>query len=175
MPLLLTDFPPYSRPKPKLSQEPGAAPCERERIPQGEAAAARLRELEAALVTMLTLLWQRPDAPQPLGAINRQAWWWPPVNELGWTRAQFSEALWTLRGGGFVGWGDGCPEGLTRRGIREAILLKREGVSAWAPPTETEAMLNDPIEAIELYVDMGRRVGQVAVRPGTVQVTGLTA
>lgn len=174
MPLLLTDFPPYARPKTKLSQEPDAAPCERERIPQGEAASARLRELEAALVTMLTLLWLRPDAPQPLGAINHEAWWWPPVNELGWTRARFVDALWMLRGGGFLAFRDGRPEGLTRRGIREAILLKREGVSPWAPPTETEAMLNDPIEAIEVYVDMGRRVGQPA-GVTHVQVTGLTA
>lgn len=163
MPLLLTDFAPHARPKPKLSQEPDAAFCERERIPQGEAAAARLRELEAALVTMLTLLWLRPGAPQPLADINRPAWWWAPVNELGWTRAQFTEALHMLRGGDFLAWGNGAPEGLTRRGIREAILLKREGVSPWAPPTETAAVLSEPL------VEIRNRF------PTRAQLTGLTA
>lgn len=133
MPLLITDFPPYARPKPKLDQD-SDQPLAREKIAQGVAARELLDELERALVCMLFLLEQRPEKVQPLRGAGRVVWWQDVIRELGWDRHRFQEAVNTLRGGSFVGYEDGHAQGLTRRGMREALLLRKEGVEPWARP-----------------------------------------
>lgn len=149
MPLLVTDWPPYARPTPPMEEmESGKRYLSSQA--QDPDLKRYLRKLERALVLMLYLAEFRPGEVQPLfdaakfgegGTLlgsNGKAWWHEAVESFGWNLTVFTDSLWKLRGGSFIGWQKNwpAPVGLTRKGMREALLLRKEGVEPWAPPIE---------------------------------------